>query len=70
MNLYFQDFLDYLEEKAFAKKNLLYFHREILSYSLENRKIELLTITSPNGASSQTEKILPNLFPEKKRPIM
>lgn len=44
----------------------VYFNREVLTFSKENRKVELLTITSKNGSNNETEKRLQNLFPENK----
>jgi hypothetical protein len=45
----------------------IYFNREIVNYSLENRKIELLTIAA-RGADQllEREKLIPGLFPDIK----
>lgn len=37
--------------------NNIYFHREILYYSLEGRKIEVVTITSKDGITSTREDL-------------
>lgn len=38
--------IDRIEEKALQHKGSMYFHREILYYSLEGRKMEMFTISS------------------------
>ena len=50
----------------------IYFHREVLVYSREQRRVELITISSHTEKTDEREKVLPDLFPEKsnKRPIM
>lgn len=60
------DFLDYLSLQAEKRAATLYFHRETLAFSRENRKIELLTLSSPKNMSDSTEKTLANLFPSEK----
>ena len=40
----------------------IYFHRENVVRSLENRRLDLLTISGVNGISSDREETLANLF--------
>ncbi|KAL0882170.1 hypothetical protein ABMA27_000718 [Loxostege sticticalis] len=42
----------------------IYYCRECLIYSLEGRRVDLLTITSHHGITSEKEERLKNLFPE------
>ena len=42
----------------------LYYHRELLIRSVEDRRVELLTVTSADGMLNEREALLPNLFPE------
>ena len=43
----------------------LYFHRETVYYSIEGRKMEMMTISSTDGMSDERESIPENgLFPE------
>lgn len=42
----------------------IYYHRELLTHSLEGRNIDLLTITSFHGIQLKREQRLPNLFPD------
>lgn len=44
----------------------VYFHRELLGYSLERRYMELITITGNNGNSKEREQKIEGkgLFPE------
>jgi hypothetical protein len=46
-----------LIEAKFKDVNNIYFHREILFYSLEGRKIEVVTITSRDGITSNREDL-------------
>ena len=43
---------------------MIYFHRELLCYSLEKRRVELLTISSYAGISNSREDKLHGLFPD------
>ena len=61
------DFLDYLSNKVLHNNPNIYFHRETIAYSQENRKIELLTITSYKGITEHLEKKLNNPPTSKKR---
>jgi len=45
-------------------KEEVYFHRELLTYSLEERNVELITITGHNEIKDEREENLPGLFPE------
>ncbi|XP_049869689.1 cytosolic carboxypeptidase-like protein 5 isoform X2 [Pectinophora gossypiella] len=42
----------------------IYYYRECLIYSLEGRRVDLLTITSHHGLTSEREERLKHLFPE------
>ncbi|XP_050671697.1 cytosolic carboxypeptidase-like protein 5 isoform X4 [Leptidea sinapis] len=42
----------------------IYYHRECLIYSLEGRRVDLLTISSLHGITSEREERLKNLFPD------
>lgn len=59
-------YFDRLQEKikrSFSDR--IYIHRELLAYSLEDRNVELVTITGMNGVSEQvTEDKIDLLFPE------
>ncbi|KAM3961003.1 LOW QUALITY PROTEIN: cytosolic carboxypeptidase-like protein 5 [Aphomia sociella] len=43
----------------------IYYCRECLIYSLEGRRVDLLTITSHHGITTDREERLKNLFPDK-----
>lgn len=47
--------------------NEIYYCRELLTYSVERRRIDLLTITSYHGISAEREERLEGLFPENVR---
>ena len=71
-----QNFLGRLEKKhsGLAEKpfdaltklppSSIYFHRENICYSLEKRRIDLLTISGVNGLLPEREEKLDKLFPE------
>ncbi len=42
----------------------LYYHRELLTHSLQGRRVELLTITDANGKASNREQRPAGLFPD------
>ena len=42
----------------------IYFKRELLTYSVEKRRLDLLTITSNDNMESIQEETIPNLFPD------
>lgn len=46
----------------------IYYYRELLTHSVERRRIELLTITSFHGIQTLREERLRNLFPDEKTP--
>ena len=48
-----------------SPEDAIYFHRELLCYSLDNLRVDLLTITSVKGMLDSREQWLPNLFPDK-----
>lgn len=57
--------LDQLEKVMTNRKNV-YFHREVLTYSLEGRKQEMVTISSMDGINEddKREEYIEGLFPE------
>ncbi|KAM3852804.1 cytosolic carboxypeptidase-like protein 5 isoform 3-T4 [Vipera latastei] len=46
----------------------IYYHRELLCYSLDKLRVELLTITSCHGMQEKREARLEKLFPDKNTP--
>ena len=48
--------------------NTMYYHRELLTTSIEGRRMDLLTITSLHGMQTRREERLPGLFPERGTP--
>ena len=46
----------------------IYYHRELLIYSVEGRRVELLTISSFHDILSEREERLPNLFVDENTP--
>ncbi|XP_055629930.1 uncharacterized protein LOC129770842 isoform X3 [Toxorhynchites rutilus septentrionalis] len=46
----------------------IYYYRELLTHSVEKRRVELLTITSFHGIQTTREDRLQNLFPDEKTP--
>lgn len=59
-------------EKELKNDSEIYFNRELLVHSREQRRVELITISSHTEKSNEREKLLPDLFPDKinKRPFM
>jgi hypothetical protein len=55
--------LDHLEIKYFNNEKI-YFHRELLSESIEGRRLDLLTISGQNGKLNEKEGIITGLFPK------
>ena len=57
--------IDEMETKMSMRKNV-YFHREILTYSREGRKQEMVTVSSCDGLNQndEHEEYISNLFPE------
>lgn len=54
---------NYLNKEP-ACKDDIYYHRECLTYSLETRRVDLITISSYHDISGERETRLKNLFPE------
>ncbi|XP_022089506.1 cytosolic carboxypeptidase-like protein 5 isoform X2 [Acanthaster planci] len=48
--------------------NSIYYHRELLCYSLDRLRVDLMTITSCHGLTSEREPRLPKLFPDQSLP--
>ena len=42
----------------------LYYHRELLTRSVNGHRVELLTITSPKGMAADREPVIDGLFPD------
>lgn len=49
-------------------KDSIYFYRELLCYTLDSLRVDLLTITSAKGMMEEREESLPSLFPDKTVP--
>lgn len=70
-----QRFLDQTE-KSYALSPSVYFHRELLTYSPEGKRIDLLTITAHDNYSQNPtapyilEPLIPGLFPTHVTPLM
>lgn len=53
----------------FSSNDTIYFYRELLCHSLENLRIDLITISSFHGITDQEEpRFDAKLFPEKEVP--
>lgn len=63
-----QDKLRRYDEQYSSCNDNIYYHREILVYSLEGRNVDLITISSHDGISDQEEPRLPGLFPDTSVP--
>jgi hypothetical protein len=51
-----------------ADKESIFYQRELITRSLDGRRVDLITISSPDGASeNEREPLLSGLFPETKR---
>ena len=66
--------IDRIEEACEGSENI-YFYREWLAHSLENRQVELLTITDFSEITDEEEQIIKGWFPlqkkeKKKRPFV
>ncbi|XP_061602291.1 cytosolic carboxypeptidase-like protein 5 isoform X3 [Cololabis saira] len=46
----------------------VYYHRELLCYSLDGNRVDLLTVTNCNGMQDEREVRLPKLFPDDNTP--
>ena len=44
----------------------IYFHKETVSYSLEKRRVDLITITDHSNKTDATEPFIKGLFPDVK----
>jgi hypothetical protein len=51
-------------EQTFESHPKIYFYRELLTTSLEGRRVDMLTITARGNESDTTEELIPKLFPE------
>ena len=54
-----------LKDFKFRDKSEIYVNRETVIKSLENRNLDLITITDMNGIQDRFEKTLPDLFPDE-----
>lgn len=58
-------YLDGVQDKIAKSFNeQIYFHRELLVHSLEERHVELITISGHNGKKEELEDTLDGLFPD------
>jgi len=60
-NQYFDNLQDKIQRNL---SDQIYFHRELLVESLEERHVELITITGQNEKLKEREESLKDLFPE------
>lgn len=56
-------------DKKFSMRNSandddIYYFRECVCFSIEKRRVDLITISSHHGITNQREETLKNLFPE------
>ncbi|CAI2372499.1 unnamed protein product [Moneuplotes crassus] len=51
-----------LENKS--KYDHVYYHKELLGRSIENRRVDLITLTSKTGMTEEHEDLIENCFPE------
>ncbi|GJQ82574.1 hypothetical protein Trydic_g13026 [Trypoxylus dichotomus] len=58
----------FLSQDALLSKDDIYYVRECLCYSLEGRRIDLITISSYHNISAERESRLKDLFPEENKP--
>lgn len=49
-------------------KDDIYYYREVLCFSLDGRRVDLITISSYHNISTERETRLKNLFPEQHVP--
>jgi len=61
-------FLEYFDLKLKNDKEI-YYHRENLVNSKENRRLDILTISSIDQITKMREPILKGLFPESKNTL-
>ena len=54
-----------MENKYSGDNESIYYHRELLTRSLDKRRIDLITISSVDGITDQREDFIPLLFPTK-----
>lgn len=52
----------------FAEHEIVYCHREILTYSFEGRPMEMITLTSNLGRTDEVEETIEGLYPDNNRP--
>jgi hypothetical protein len=54
---------------CYSPKDSIYYHRELLCHSMDKLRIDLVTVSSCHGISSENEpRFDHNLFPEKDTP--
>lgn len=58
-----QSVLENLDRRFSHGSNNLYYHRELLAYSLDHLRVDLVTISSHSGRVEEREDRLPGLFP-------
>ena len=52
-------------EKKLTGSTSIYFKRELLGYSIEKRRVDLITISSFDGIEATKEETIPELFPSE-----
>lgn len=63
-----QRYLTKLEQKLLKRQredNSIYYHRDLLCYSLDGLRIDLITVSSNCNITTETEPHLPGLFPDR-----
>lgn len=64
-----QNTLETLDKRFSTQNNTndddIYYFRECVCYSIEKRRVDLVTISSHHGITNQREETLKNLFPEE-----
>jgi hypothetical protein len=62
----YSDCMDKLDdfETRFSDHKEIYFKRELLTHSIEKRRVDLITITDHHNITSTHEELIPRLFPD------
>lgn len=63
-----QEKLHQCDQQYSSCNHNIYYHREILCYSLEGRRVDLITVSSCDGMVDECEARLTGLFPDASTP--
>ena len=64
-----RDHREYKKVSIFTRpENTIYYHRELLCYSLDNLRVDLITVSSLDGQRDEEEERIPLLFPGRATP--